>query len=307
MGKILISVLMPVYNAEDYLKEAISSVLAQSFEFFEFVIINDGSTDNSEAIIKDFEDERIKYIKNCKNIGLINSLNKGLEHCNGKYIARMDSDDICDVYRLEKQMQFLDSNDDYVVCSTRCYFISSGKQRRINITSSADDKSIRSFFLVNSPLVHPSVMFRRDVVISNNLHFESDYKDAEDYMFWIRLSEYGKMRILNDKLLGYRLSNTQISQSKNIVQLDSANRIRTVYFKKIIGDEDYSYFISNLNTFKCCKYFIKKYFKNYPDLPYFYLRKKGLKLSLKGYLLIYVIYSGRYWQVLPSIKRLLLS
>ena len=109
----LVSILMPVYNSEKYLREAIKSILNQTFTNFELIIINDGSTDNSLKIIKSFKDNRIKIIKNKGNLGLIKTLNKGIDLAQGKYIARMDADDIAMPKRLEKQIAFFNENPDY--------------------------------------------------------------------------------------------------------------------------------------------------------------------------------------------------
>ena len=117
-----VSVLMSVYNGEKYLKEAIKSILGQSFKDFEFIIINDGSIDKTEKIIKVFNDKRIVLI-NQENIGLTKSLNNGLKLAQGDYIARMDADDVALSYRLEKQVKFLDSNPHIFLVGSSCYLI----------------------------------------------------------------------------------------------------------------------------------------------------------------------------------------
>ena len=103
-----VSILMPVYNAEQYLSQALDSIVSQSFEDWELILINDGSTDRRESIIMDYDDERIFYIKNPVNLKLIKTLNKGIDYCGGQYIARMDADDICHPDRLKRQVEFLD-------------------------------------------------------------------------------------------------------------------------------------------------------------------------------------------------------
>ena len=113
-----VTVLMPVYNGEKYLKEAITSILLQTFDDFEFLIINDGSSDASVDIIQSFRDPRIRLVHNDTNIGLIATLNKGLKLAHGKYVARMDQDDISLPRRLEKQTYFMDNNPDVGVCGT---------------------------------------------------------------------------------------------------------------------------------------------------------------------------------------------
>ena len=110
----LVSVILPVYNAELYIRESIQSILDQSFFEYELIILNDASTDNSENIILEFQDERIVYIKNDRNLKLIETLNKGLKIAKGKYIARIDADDICFSDRFQKQISFLNNNESTV-------------------------------------------------------------------------------------------------------------------------------------------------------------------------------------------------
>src|SRR5688500_8514963 len=106
----LVSVLMPVYNAEAYVSEAIQSILQQTYKNFEFLIINDGSTDNSEKLINTFSDSRIRYIRNSENIKLVATLNKGIDLSVGKYLVRMDADDISLPERLQKQVDFMETH-----------------------------------------------------------------------------------------------------------------------------------------------------------------------------------------------------
>ena len=118
MTSATVTVLMPVYNGEMYLREAIDSILHQTFTDFEFLIINDGSTDNSETIILSYDDSRIRYEKNDSNLKLIATLNKGIELAKGKYIVRMDADDISIPDRIEKQVAFLEKNPDVGICGS---------------------------------------------------------------------------------------------------------------------------------------------------------------------------------------------
>src|SRR5690606_1184748 len=111
-------IILPAYNAEKYLAEAIESILNQSFKDFEFIIINDGSKDRTEDVILSYNDPRIVYLNNEANLGLIDKLNKGFNIARGKYIARMDADDISSPERLYIQYQFLENNPDYVICSS---------------------------------------------------------------------------------------------------------------------------------------------------------------------------------------------
>lgn len=221
----LISVVLPAYNAELYLKEAIDSVLAQTFTDFELIIINDGSKDSTEKIILSYNDERIVYVKNEQNLGLIGTLNKGISLAKGKYIARMDADDLCFPERFEKQIKFLEGNPDYVICGTSAYRFENtiDEGRAFNVP--LDNESIRIRLFFNSCFIHPSVMFRTKVVKDNHLIFNEDFKYAEDYYFWIDLLKFGKGFNFKEKLLYYRVvptsqtavGNSNIEQRKNIL------------------------------------------------------------------------------------------
>ncbi|MFT5919102.1 MAG: glycosyltransferase involved in cell wall biosynthesis, partial [Granulosicoccus sp.] len=136
----LVTVLLPVYNAEKFLEQAIRSVLDQTFTEFEFLIINDGSTDRSEEIIVSFNDSRIRYIKNETNLKLIKTLNKGIEFASGKYIARMDADDISLPTRFEQQVALLEKQPEIGVCGTNCIiFTTKGEESPSQYASDNDE------------------------------------------------------------------------------------------------------------------------------------------------------------------------
>ena len=163
-----VSVLMSVYNTEEnFLREAIKSILNQTYKDFEFLIINDGSTkNNTEQVILSFKDDRIRYIPNERNMGIIASCNKGFDLANGEYIARFDSDDIALPQRLEKEVEFLDKNPDYGLVGS--YFETFPKKRIVK--GFTDYKKVREALLVNSNQFGQStVMIRTSVLNSNNI------------------------------------------------------------------------------------------------------------------------------------------
>ena len=149
------SVIMPVYNGEKYLKEAIDSILNQTFSDFEFIIVNDCSSDNTEDIIKSYKDNRIVYLKNEENSGVATTLNRGLDIAKGEYIARMDADDISLPKRFEKQVDFMDKNKNCIICgsNTELFGAISGRTY-VPLTDSA----IRATVIFSSPFTHPTVM-----------------------------------------------------------------------------------------------------------------------------------------------------
>jgi len=206
----LVSVIMPVYNGGLYLNEAIQSILKQTYSDFEYIIINDGSTDNSEEIILYYHDPRIVYVKNEQNLGLIQTLNKGITLVKGKYIARMDCDDISLPTRFEKQINFLEENKDYGLCGSQYCKLKNRKLKRKRIPCS--DGIIKAQLLFSCPIAHPTVMLRTDVLVNNKLKYSNDFPSSEDYHLWTEFAKVTKLANLTAVLLYYRIHGNQITQ-----------------------------------------------------------------------------------------------
>jgi len=218
-----VSILMPVYNAEKYLSEAIDSILSQTFNDWELIIINDGSTDNSETIISGYDDNRIYYTKNKENIGLIRTLNKGIDLCHGEYIARMDADDISLPKRLKKQIDFLDKNPDYLMCGTNASVINNLGGITGKIRNLSDNKFLQIHLLFSVPFVHPSVMIRKEVLQENR--YNGNFKHVEDYELWCRIAKQGKIANLEEELFEYRWHDSNVSVLYNKLQEELKNKI----------------------------------------------------------------------------------
>lgn len=220
-----ISVVMPVYNTqEEYLREAIESILNQTFNDFEFIIINDCSTDeNVEKIICSYNDERIIYLKNEQNMGVAATLNVGLEHASGKYIARMDADDVSFENRFEVQHKFLEENPQYQLCSTR---ISTAKGDPSPRNMNFEYLKTKLIFRGN-PIIHPTVMFNREFFINHSLFYKI-MPYCEDWDLWFRLSLVGKFVVLPYKLLYYR----QHPQQANKLYESRHYELSKNYFKE---------------------------------------------------------------------------
>ncbi|MFZ6014448.1 MAG: glycosyltransferase family 2 protein, partial [Bacteroidota bacterium] len=205
-----VSVIMPVYNAESFLQEAIESILTQSFRDFEFLIFNDGSTDNSKQIIQSISDPRIKLFDSDINQGYVSLLNKGIDLAHGKYIARMDADDIAHPHRLQKQFDKLEQHPDHVICGTRFTTVGSNQVTALPL----EDDDIKLKMLYITPFCHPSVMIRAAVLKDHQLRYEHDYMPAEDYQLWVTLSDYGKFCNLSESLMHYRVHHNNISMKE---------------------------------------------------------------------------------------------
>lgn len=224
-----ISVLMPTYNAEKYIKEAIDSILAQTFKDFEFIIVNDGSTDNTAKIVKDYTDPRIGFIDNPENQGLVAVLNQGLDLCRGKYVARMDSDDISHPTRFEAQVNFMDKNKKVGVLGTWFHIFGGGIDR-------IEEKPIcanLADMVQTSPVGHPTAMFRKSVFNKYGLRYDPKYKHAEDYELWQRVIKYTRIGNLQEVLLDYRWSGDNISARHEKEQLFVSEVIKAKIEKKI--------------------------------------------------------------------------
>lgn len=205
-----ISVLMPVYNAAPFLKEAVDSILNQTFNDFEFLIFNDGSTDNSKEILSSYTDPRISLIDFDKNQGYVRLLNLGLEMATGKYIARMDADDVSVDSRFEKQYNFLEQNPEYILCGSAFAIIDTG--RKIDLPTQNDEIKLK--MLTITPFCHPSVLIRTEALARNKMRYDERYAPAEDIEMWVQLSDFGKFHNFEEILLLYRLHDNNISFRK---------------------------------------------------------------------------------------------
>lgn len=224
----LVSVLMPVYNSAKYLREAIESILGQTYTNFEFFIFNDGSSDESHQIIDSYHDSRIRYHPYATNSGYVPHLNKGIELAQGKYIARMDADDVSLPTRFAEQVAFLEAEPTYGVCGTSFTFIGNATHSRI---LPVEDEEIKVKLITSCVISHPSVMIRRQLLIDNQLAYEESVAPAEDYYLWCALSPLTKFYNLPTPLLKYRAHEGQISQYKKLKQITGANEARRSYFK----------------------------------------------------------------------------
>ena len=227
----LVTVLMPVYNGEKYLKEAVESILNQTFRDFEFLIIDDGSTDKSAEIIKSFNDTRIRLESNGTNLGLIKTLNNGLEMAKGKYIARMDCDDISLPKRLSVQVNFMEKHSEIGVCGSWVKIIGL-KQEFINKYPQNHEEA-RAYLLFNTPLAHPSVIVRKEVMEKHNLEYDENYKHAEDYELWSRIIDYTKISNIPKVLLHYRMHHESVSKKNSSEQAEISNKIRSKLLKDL--------------------------------------------------------------------------
>jgi glycosyltransferase involved in cell wall biosynthesis len=272
----LISVLMPVYNCENYILEAVESILQQTYSNFEFLIIDDCSTDKTVEIIKSLNDDRIQLIQKHKNTGYTNSLNFGIQIAKGEYIARMDGDDISLPARFEKQIAFMEANVDVVVCGTAFEVL----HNSFYIPVAESNNEIKVGMLQKCQIGHPTVMMRNSFLKKHQLFYNSNMEPAEDYDLWVRMIHLGKFHNLQESLLKYRVHDKQVSNQRNQIQIETAVKIKITFLYNLNDDiqaneiNAYTNLISNHRAAKFSDFeeflaFKKKLLQHNLDKKYF--------------------------------------
>ena len=229
-----VSVVMPVYNGAAFLREAIESVLAQTFRDFELLLINDGSTDDTQEIIDSYRrDSRLRCISR-PNKGLIATLNEGWQRARGSYIARMDADDVSAPERLARQVAFLDAHLDVGVVGSAIWVIDAHGQRDGPIYLPATHHMIVWRLCFEDPLVHPTVLIRR-AVLERAGGYDPAMPHAEDYDLWRRVSAFTRLHNLPDVLLSLRKHATNVSQVHRAAQGENSTRIGQAMIGGLLG------------------------------------------------------------------------
>ncbi|MGA1794516.1 MAG: glycosyltransferase family 2 protein [bacterium] len=239
-----ISIIMSVYNGEKYLAKSIQSILDQSVTDFEFIIINDASTDRSDEIIKTFvqKDKRIITVENDSNIGLTKSLNIGIRLARGNYIARQDADDISLPDRLKKQYFFMEKNRNIFLCGTMAIIIDDNENVLAKTDYLSDTSQIKKRLRRGNCLIHFSIMFR-----NKNIFYRDKFKYSQDYDLYLNLLTMGhNIAVLNEALVKSRFNLHAISFEKNSQQELFAKKAKTFYIQRMNkGSDDYDSFDPN--------------------------------------------------------------
>lgn len=238
MSRVIISVLLPAYNAERFITSSVESVLTQSFQHFELLLLDNSSTDRTQEIVRRYSDKRLKLIE-CPH-SFVAALNKGIEIAQGKYIARMDADDVMHVDRLRIQYSLMEDAPDIDLCSSWALC----RNERTGST-----KITRGFaglvelpeieFLAMNFIMHPTVMMRNSYLIEHNLKYSEGYPGAEDYKLWIDMALRGAtLYIEPEPLILYRLHDEQISVQKRYEQIASSIRVQRELLEALLERED---------------------------------------------------------------------
>lgn len=236
-----ITIVMPAYNAEKYIETAILSILGQTFKEFILMIINDGSTDSTEHIIRSFKDPRIQYIKNDENIGLVRTLNKSIDLTETEYYARMDADDISFEQRLQWQLDFMDKHKNVHVCGGSFDIMEHGKKRKSAVL--LENNEIKASLLFACHICHPTVMIRTLVLKENNVRFgvPFNYKDTyghkilelEDFALWHKLKSIAIFKNLEQVVITYRQEGQNLSSQKKDLILERKKTFYSYYLNEL--------------------------------------------------------------------------
>ena len=214
-----VSVLMPVYKTDEkFLREAIASVLAQTFGDFEFLILDDCPDDDRSKVVAEFSDPRIVYMRNDANLGIYASRNVLVERARGEYLAVFDHDDVCRPDRFEKEVAYLDAHPECGVVSSWTRLLPSGSVNRFP----EDDRDIRLAMMRGCAVWHPASMIRRSVLESSGVRYEAVCTPAEDYLLWLKLMAHTKFHNIPEALLDYRWHDANTSVVRK-AELDAAD------------------------------------------------------------------------------------
>jgi glycosyltransferase involved in cell wall biosynthesis len=228
----LISVILPVFNAEKYIFKAVSSILNQTLKDFELLIYDDGSSDSSIDIIRGFNDSRVIIYSDGANLGYIRRLNFLIQQSKGEYIARMDADDICHPERLQRQFEYLQKHSECDVLGTRSKTFFYNPFLGFSHSLPLNKNQIEAYCLFDSPMVHPSVIIRRSLINKGLYNYREEFYPAEDFDLWARLiTKQVVLANLNSNLIYYRRHNTQTSVVRRDLADSNSFKIRKSYLE----------------------------------------------------------------------------
>ncbi len=245
-SKTLVSVLIPVYNSEKFIRETVDSVLGQTLPDFEILLLDDGSADKSSEIIKSYTDIRVKYVS-CTH-DFIKTLNHGIDIAKGKYIALLDHDDLMLPHRLKVQYEYMEDNPNIVVCGG--YMYSFGMYSRL-MKAPLTHLDIIKTMIIHCPMMNPTGFIRRDVLIEHNLRYSYGYSFAADYKLWSDIAQIGEIANIPEVFTLYRTYPEQTSIKYLAESDEAAGRIRlemVEYFISLVK-EDSKYYPVLMNRF----------------------------------------------------------
>lgn len=248
----LVTVFIPIYNSEKYIKETLKSIINQTYDNLEILIIDDGSTDRSLEIINEFKDKRIKILKNETNKGIPYTRNRGLKNSNGKYIAIMDSDDISMKDRIEKQVNYLQTHPNIDLVSSNIKKFSNNRFENFiyrihsEFKKYLNDTQVKYNMIFSNPIPNTSVMIRKETIEKLNLRYDEKFFVAQDYNFWVdMILSNCKLIVMKDVLLEYRTGHMNITKFSS---LNKKNIRKEIIFN--IKDKMLNYYKIELSDYE---------------------------------------------------------
>ena len=230
-----ISVVMPTYNtAVDILKDAVESILGQTYGGFEFIIIDEGSENGSCAYLNALSDERIRLIRNPGNFGVTKSLNIGFAAAKGRYIARMDADDVAYPKRLEKQLAYMKRHPDVIVCGTNVRYIGDAIGVSAGRIRDMESYRIRALFRNPGP-IHSTAFFDREQLLRHHLTYDETLPYAQDYGLWVEIAEHGKVSLLPEVMQDFRIHAQQVTRTKREKQIQCDQATQKKLLDALLG------------------------------------------------------------------------
>ena len=234
---VTISVLLPAYNAERYILQSVQSVLGQTFEDFELVVVDDCSTDGTSGILASVTDPRLRVIRNPVNLGVVGTLNRAMSAARGRLIARTDADDYCLPTRFAQQVAFLDQHPDVLLAGTRMFNLEDGTVTQNPRVADTDPQVLRWQQHITNRVGHPSMMFRAEVVSRLGTYLREDLKYAEDYDFTHRVLRIGDVAVLPDQLMIYRLHGTNLTRRHRAEMVTKVVAVLAEAYAGLLGPE----------------------------------------------------------------------
>jgi glycosyltransferase involved in cell wall biosynthesis len=232
----VVTVLMSAFNDAAFLPEAVESILRQAFDNFEFLVIDDGLTDGSARLLAAVRDPRMRVVRNEEHLGLTRSLKAGVELARGQYIARMDADDVALPERLEKQVALLMKRPEIGILGSACYIIDQVGREVGLLQMPEDDLQIHWTSLLANPFAHPTIMFRRDVLISRNLNYDEAFQTTQDYDLWMRMLNFTRGANLREPLMRYRLHGDRVTSKFRTVQLKNHDTVALRSIRELLPE-----------------------------------------------------------------------
>lgn len=240
----LVTVFIPVYNGEKYIRESLESILYQTYQNLEILIVDDGSTDNTVKIVKSFHDSRIRLLINEENKGIPYTRNRGLAEANGKYLAIMDADDISYPHRIQKQVEFMEKNPEIDVAASY-YKMIGGKLNKTFKPKFIKKNELKIDLLFANSVGNPTSMIRMETIKKHNLRYNENYFVSQDYGMWTEISKIGNLVIMPDVLLKYRFGHENISKKseetkwkKRKIIIDSIHKNLLDYYGFNLNDKE---------------------------------------------------------------------